>query len=63
MTRALEEFAAEISNAEWIDESTREKLLLKLKSLVLLMAHPDDGFDEDVLKAFYDDIKFDKNQY
>jgi putative endopeptidase len=58
------EFAILIANAsEWIDESTRDKLLNKLQSLVPLIAYPDDGFDEHAIKEFYDGIKIDKDHY
>lgn len=57
------EFVTLLKQAEWIDESTREKLLLKLKSLVPLLAMPDGGFDERSINEFYDDIKLDKSQY
>lgn len=57
------EFVTLLKQAEWIDESTREKLLLKLKSLVPLLAMPDGGFNERSINEFYDDIKLDKSQY
>lgn len=57
------EFVTLLKQAEWIDESTREKLLSKLKSLVPLLAMPDGGFNERSINEFYDDIKLDKNQY
>jgi neprilysin len=58
------EFMAMIKQAEWIDESTREKLLKRLESLTPLIAYPYvDGFDEQAINEFYDDIKIDKNSY
>lgn len=57
------EFASAISQAEWIDENTRDKLLSKVQSLVPLVAYPDRGFDEQAIKDFYDSIKIDKDQY
>lgn len=58
-----EDFAGVIAEAEWIDKSTREKLLNKLKSVVPLIAYPDDGFDEHVINEFYSGVKIDKNHY
>lgn len=59
-----EEFETLITDAEWVDESTREKLLNKLQSLVPLIAYPNDiGFDEQAIENFYDGIKIDKDQY
>jgi predicted metalloendopeptidase len=58
-----EEFVELITNTEWIDESTRGKLLNKLKSLVPLIAYPDRGFDEQAINELYEDIKPDKGQY
>jgi predicted metalloendopeptidase len=58
-----DEFTATISEAEWIDENTRDKLLNKLQSIVPLIAHPDRGFDKQAVKDFYDDKKIDKDQY
>jgi predicted metalloendopeptidase len=57
------EFTTLITNAEWIDESTRDKLLNKLQTLVPLIAFPGVGFDEQAIKSFYDEIKIDKDQY
>lgn len=57
------EFTKVTSDAEWIDESTRERLLNRLKSLVPLIAYPDGGFDESAINEFYDGIKIDKNRY
>jgi predicted metalloendopeptidase len=58
-----DEFATTITEAAWIDENTRDKLLNKLQSLVPLIAYPDKGFDEQAIKDFYEDIKIDKSQY
>lgn len=58
-----EEFSLLITDAEWIDDGTREKLLLKLKSLIPLIAHPDEGFNEVAINEFYDGIKADKSKY
>lgn len=58
-----DEFATLITDAEWVDESTRKKLLIKLDSVVPLIAYPDEGFNEQAIKDFYDDIKVDKDQY
>jgi predicted metalloendopeptidase len=58
-----EEFNEQIANAAWIDESSRVKLLSKLKSLIPLIAYPDAGFDEQAINEFYDSIKLDKSQY
>lgn len=58
-----DEFVATISQAEWIDENTRDKLMKKLQSLVPLVAYPDEGFDEQAIKDFYDGIKFDNERY
>lgn len=59
-----EEFATLITNAEWVDKSTRDKLLEKLQSLVAMIAFPgDEGFDDQVIKSFYDGIKVDRDQY
>lgn len=56
-------FTALITEAEWIDSDTRENLLNKLKSLIPLIAYPDDGFNENVISGFYDGVTFDKSQY
>ena len=56
------EFTATITEAEWIDENTRDKLLNKLQSLVPLIAYPGDGFDENAIKEFYG-IKVDRDRY
>lgn len=59
-----EEFTTLITNAEWVDESTRDKLLEKLQSLVAMIAFPgDEGFDDEVIKNFYDEIKIDRDRY
>lgn len=58
-----QQFTALITQAEWIDESSRNKLLSKLKSLVPLMAYPDHGFDERSINELYDEVKLDKSQY
>lgn len=58
-----DEFVVLITEAKWVDESTREKLLHKLKSIVPLIAVPDDGFNERAINEFYDSIKLDKSQY
>lgn len=57
------EFTAMLSDAKWIDESTREKLLNKLKSLVPLIADPDDGFNQSAINQFYESVKIDKSKY
>lgn len=57
------EFTSLITDAEWIDAGTREKLLNKLKSLVPLIAYPDGGFNKVAINEFYDAIKVDKSQY
>lgn len=58
-----DQFYEVIREAEWIDESTREKLLYKLKSIVPLIAFPDEGFNERAINEFYDGVISDKNQY
>ena len=58
-----DEFNVLIIQADWIDESTREILLNKLKSIATLIAFPDDGFNERAINEFYDGIKLDKSQY
>lgn len=58
-----EEFVELITAAEWIDESTRGKLLSKLKSLGALIAYPGRGFDEHDINVLYEDIKPDKGRY
>lgn len=58
-----DEFIEQITEADWIDESTRGKLLSKLQTLIPLIAHPDNGFSEHAINEFYDDINLDKSQY
>lgn len=56
-------FVSLITEAEWIDSNTREKLLDTLKSLIPLIAYPGDGFNESVISEFYDGVKFNKSEY
>lgn len=57
------QFATAITEADWIDEGSRGRLLHKLESLVPLIAYPDDGFDEHAIQKLYDNVKIDKNRY
>lgn len=57
------QFTATITEADWIDEGSRGRLLHQVESLVPLIAYPDDGFDEHAIQELYDSIKIDKNQY
>lgn len=57
------EFTSLITNAEWVDAGTRKKLLSTLKSLVPLIAYPDDDFNDVAIGEFYDGIEVDKSQY
>lgn len=56
-------FTALIEQAKWIDDSIREKLLNKLKTLTPLIAYPGDGFSETEISAFYSELSIDTNQY
>jgi predicted metalloendopeptidase len=58
-----DELTALVSNATWIDETVREKLLHKLKTLTPLIAYPRNGFSESEISAFYSDTSINATRY
>lgn len=58
-----DEFTALVSKAKWIDDSVREKLQHKLKTLTPLIAYPSDGFGDAQISAFYSKVSIDSKRY
>uniref|UniRef100_A0A646QFK0 Neprilysin n=1 Tax=Hemiscolopendra marginata TaxID=943146 RepID=A0A646QFK0_9MYRI len=52
-----------VEKADWMNDSTKQQLKLKVSNFEIAMGYPDDLMDDEILDKYYESLTISKNEY